>query len=171
VGNLEADYGNSAADINPDDIQSISVLKGANATALYGSRAANGVILITTKTGANKKGIGASFTSNTTFERPLRIPEYQNKYGQGAGGRFAFGDGFGNGINDNIDESWGPALDGQMIVQHNSPTASGVRAGDFAARPAPGVPPPPISKTSSKPASPPSTVFPFTVATTCATSA
>lgn len=135
VGNLEADYGNSAADINPDDIQSISVLKGANATALYGSRAANGVILITTKTGANKKGIGASFTSNTTFERPLRIPEYQNKYGQGAGGRFAFGDGFGNGINDNIDESWGPALDGQMIVQHNSPTASGVRAGDFAVRP------------------------------------
>ncbi|MCX8211008.1 MAG: SusC/RagA family TonB-linked outer membrane protein [Lewinella sp.] len=134
-GNLEADYGNSASEINPDDIESISVLKGANATALYGSRAANGVILITTKSGANKKGVGASFTSNTTFERPLRIPEYQNRYGQGAGGRFAFGDGFGNGINDNIDESWGPSLDGQMIVQHNSPTGSGVRAGDFAVRP------------------------------------
>lgn len=134
-GNLEVDYGNSAGEINPDDIESISVLKGANATALYGSRAANGVILITTKSGAGKKGIGASFNSTTTFERPLRIPEYQNRYGQGAGGNFAFGDGFGNGINDNIDESWGPAFNGQMIVQHDSPTSSGLRAGDFALRP------------------------------------
>lgn len=134
-GNLEADYGNSASEINPDDIESISVLKGANATALYGSRAANGVILITTKNGAGKKGIGASFSSNTTLERPLRIPEYQDRYGQGAGGRFAFGDGFGAGINDNIDESWGPRFDEQPIVQHNSPTSSGVRAGDFAVRP------------------------------------
>ncbi len=134
-GNLEADFGNSAAEINPDDIETISILKGANATALYGSRAAGGVVLITTKTGAGKKGIGASFTSNTTFERPLRIPEYQNGYGQGAGGNFAFGDGFGAGLNDNIDESWGPALDGRTIVQHNSPTSAGFRAGDFAARP------------------------------------
>lgn len=134
-GNLEADYGNSAGEINPDDIETISVLKGANATALYGSRAANGVILITTKTGANKKGVGATFSSSTTIERPLRIPEYQNRYGQGAGGNFAFGDGFGAGVNDNIDESWGPALDGQMVVQHNSPTTSGLRAGDFAVRP------------------------------------
>ncbi|MEL6140797.1 MAG: SusC/RagA family TonB-linked outer membrane protein, partial [Bacteroidota bacterium] len=134
-GNLETDYGNSAGEINPDDIESISVLKGANATALYGSRAANGVILITTKTGAGKKGIGASFNSSTTLERPLRIPEYQNRYGQGAGGEFAFGDGFGAGTNDNIDESWGPAFNNQMIIQHNSPTSSGVRAGDFAIRP------------------------------------
>ncbi|MEL7160444.1 MAG: SusC/RagA family TonB-linked outer membrane protein, partial [Bacteroidota bacterium] len=134
-GNLEADYGNGAAEINPEDIETISILKGANATALYGSRAANGVVLITTKTGANKKGIGASFSSSNTFERPLRIPEYQNRYGQGAGGNFAFGDGFGAGVNDNIDESWGPAFDNQMIVQHNSPTTSGVRAGDFAVRP------------------------------------
>lgn len=134
-GNLEADYGNSAAEINPDDIESISVLKGANATALYGSRAANGVILITTKTGSSKKGLGISFNNNTTFERPLRIPEYQNKYGQGAGGNFAFGNGFGAGVNDNIDESWGPAFNNQMIVQHDSPTSSGLRAGDFAVRP------------------------------------
>jgi len=134
-GNLEADYGNGAAEINPEDVETISILKGANATALYGSRAANGVVLITTKTGANKKGVGASFSSSNTFERPLRIPEYQDKYGQGAGGNFAFGDGFGAGVNDNIDESWGPAFDNQMIVQHNSPTSSGLRAGDFAVRP------------------------------------
>ncbi|WP_116107224.1 SusC/RagA family TonB-linked outer membrane protein [Lewinella sp. IMCC34191] len=135
-GNMAADYGNSAADINPDDIETVTVLKGANATALYGSRAANGVILITTKSGAGKRGIGASFSSNTTFERPLRIPEYQNSYGQGAGGQFAFGDGFGAGTNDNIDESWGPAFAGSpLIVQHNSPTSSGLRAGDFAVRP------------------------------------
>ncbi|MEO0733675.1 MAG: SusC/RagA family TonB-linked outer membrane protein, partial [Bacteroidota bacterium] len=134
-GNLEADYGNGAAEINPEDIETISILRGANATALYGSRAANGVVLITTKTGANKKGIGASFSSSNTFEQALRIPEYQNRYGQGAGGNFAFGDGFGAGVNDNIDESWGPAFNNQMIVQHNSPTTSGVRAGDFAVRP------------------------------------
>ncbi len=135
-GNMGADYGNSAADINPDDIKSVTVLKGANATALYGSRAANGVVLITTKTGAGSRGIGASFSSNTTFERALRIPEYQNRYGQGAGGQFAFGDGFGAGTNDNIDESWGPAFaGGPTIVQHDSPTSSGVRAGDFAVRP------------------------------------
>jgi TonB-linked SusC/RagA family outer membrane protein len=136
TGNLEADFGNSASEINPDDIETITVLKGANATALYGSRAANGVILITTKTGAGRRGIGASFSSNTTFERPLRIPDYQNQYGQGAGYQFAFGDGFGAGTNDNIDESWGPALgQGGAIVQHNSPTSSGFRAGDFAVRP------------------------------------
>lgn len=134
-GNLEADYGNSAAEISPNDIETISVLKGANATALYGSRAANGVILITTKSGAGRNGIGVSINSSTTVENALRIPEYQDKYGQGSGFNFAFGDGFGAGINDNIDESWGPAFNDQAVVQHNSPTNSGLRAGDFAVRP------------------------------------
>ena len=106
-GNLEADYGNGAAEISPDDIETLTVLRGANATALYGSRAANGVVLITTKTGRGTDGLGVSFSSATTFERPLRIPEYQNKYGQGAGFNFEFVDGFGAGTNDNIDESWG----------------------------------------------------------------
>ncbi|MEL6252240.1 MAG: SusC/RagA family TonB-linked outer membrane protein [Bacteroidota bacterium] len=134
-GNLEADYGNGAADISPDDIESISILRGANATALYGSRAANGVVLITTKSGRGTKGIGVSINSSTTIENPLRIPEYQNQYGQGAGFNFEFVDGFGSGTNDNIDESWGPALDGRMQVQHNSRNAEGLRAGDFALRP------------------------------------
>ncbi len=134
-GNLETDFGNGAQDINPDDVESISILKGPNATALYGSRGLNGVVLITTKSGQGSQGLGISFTQNVTFEEPLRIPKYQNQYGQGAGGEFAFGDGFGGGINDNIDESWGPALSGQLIPQHDSPTTSGFRAGDFAVRP------------------------------------
>lgn len=134
-GNLETDYGNGAQDINPDDIETISVLKGPNATALYGSRGANGVILITTKSGKSGQGFRIDVNQNVTFENALRIPRYQNSYGQGAGGQFAFGDGFGAGINDNIDESWGPAFNGQSIVQHNSPTSGGLRAGDFALRP------------------------------------
>jgi len=134
-GNLETDYGNGAQDINPDDIESINVLKGPNATALYGSRGANGVILITTKSGKGTSGFQVNVNQNVTFEEALRIPKYQNSYGQGAGGQFEFGDGFGAGINDNIDESWGPAFNGQNIIQHNSPTSSGVRAGDFALRP------------------------------------
>lgn len=134
-GNLETDYGNGAQDINPDDVETISVLKGPNATALYGSRGANGVILITTKSGKSGQGFRIDVNQNVTFENALRIPRYQNSYGQGAGGQFAFGDGFGAGVNDNIDESWGPAFNGQNIVQHNSPTSSGLRAGDFALRP------------------------------------
>lgn len=134
-GNLEADFGNGAADISPDDIENITILRGANATALYGSRAANGVVLITTKSGSNTKGIGVSVNSSTTFESPLRLPQYQNKYGQGAGFNFEFVDGFGSGTNDNIDESWGPALDGRLMVQAHSTNQSGIRAGDFAQRP------------------------------------
>lgn len=134
-GNLETDFGNGAQDINPDDVESISILKGPNATALYGSRGLNGVVLVTTKSGQGSKGLGISFTQNLTFENALRIPKYQNQYGQGAGGEFAFGDGFGAGTNDNIDESWGPRLDGRLIAQHDSPTSSGFRAGDFALRP------------------------------------
>ncbi|WP_036195225.1 SusC/RagA family TonB-linked outer membrane protein [Maribacter antarcticus] len=134
-GNLEIDFGNGAQDINPDDVESISILKGPNATALYGSRGLNGVVLVTTKSGKGSKGLGISFTQNITFENALRIPKYQNQYGQGAGGEFSFGDGFGAGTNDNIDESWGPRMDGRLIAQHNSPTSSGLRAGDFALRP------------------------------------
>ena len=109
-GNLETDFGNGAQDINPDDIESMSVLKGPSATALYGSRGANGVILITTKSGKGKKGIGVTYNQNVSFEEPLRVPKYQSQYGQGAGGEFEFVDGFGAGTNDNIDESWGSAL-------------------------------------------------------------
>ena len=139
-GNLEVDYGNAAAEINPDDIGSVTILKGANATALYGSRALNGVVLITTKSGRAGKGIGVTVNSTTTFETPLRIPQYQNQYGQGANGEFTFVDGSGAGVNDGVDESWGPQLDvGLEIPQHDSPTTginpeTGLpyRGGDFA---------------------------------------
>ncbi len=134
-GNLETDYGNGAAEINPDDIETMTVLKGANASALYGSRGANGVILITTKSGKGRKGIGVSVNSGVTFESPLQLPNYQNEYGQGAGGQFSFVNGSAAGVNDGVDESWGPKLDGSLITQHDSPTSSGVRAGDFLARP------------------------------------
>ncbi len=82
------DYGNMAQDINPDDVASISVLKGANAAALYGSRAANGVILITTKKGAQQKGkqIGIEFNTGLSFEQVSYLPKYQNEYGGGNGG-------------------------------------------------------------------------------------
>lgn len=75
------DYGSSANDINPDDIESIQVLKGPSAAALYGSRAANGVVLITTKKGASKFKV--SFNSNMMFQTLTEFPEYQNAYGVG----------------------------------------------------------------------------------------
>lgn len=80
------DMGDGTADINPDDIESLSVLKGPNAAALYGSRAANGVILITTKKGSKRKGVGITLNSSYTYDTPLVIPDFQNKYGQGAYG-------------------------------------------------------------------------------------
>lgn len=120
--------GSGIADINPNDIESVTVLKGPNAAALYGSRAANGVIIIKTRSADTDKRFGVSFNSTTTFERPLRLPDFQNVYGQGTNGQFEFYDGKGGGINDHVDESWGPKLDiGLMIPQWNSPVVGGVR--------------------------------------------
>lgn len=128
--NMHLDYGNGAAEINPDDVESVSILKGANATALYGSRAANGAVIITTKSGKGHKGIGVELSSKTTFETMLKGPEYQRVYGQGKNFQFAFADGYGNGTFDGVDESWGPRLDGRLIPQHDSPTSTGLRGGD-----------------------------------------
>lgn len=126
----EADYGNGAGMVNPDDIETMTVLKGPSATALYGSRAANGAIVIKTKTGAKNKGLGITVNSTIAFEDPLRLPEYQNVYGQGLNGEFNFVDGNGGGLRDGVDESWGPAMNGQALAQYDSPTANGFRAGD-----------------------------------------
>lgn len=76
----------SIADLNPEDIQSISVLTGAAAAALYGSQAANGAVMITTKKGQSGK-LKVSFSSNTEFLSPFRLPEFQNRYGTGLGGK------------------------------------------------------------------------------------
>ncbi|CCH54860.1 TonB-dependent receptor plug [Fibrisoma limi BUZ 3] len=121
------DYGNGAAAINPDDIENVSVLKGPSAAALYGSRGANGVVLVTLKSGRGSKGIGVAVNSNTTFDTPFRQPEWQNEYGQGGKGQFKYVDGRGGGINDGVDESWGPKLDGRLIEQFDSPVVNGVR--------------------------------------------
>ncbi|MFT3844116.1 MAG: SusC/RagA family TonB-linked outer membrane protein [Lacibacter sp.] len=133
-GNLEVDFGNGAGFINADDIESMSVLKGPAASALYGSRAANGVILIKTKSGKRQKGIGIEVNSNVTFETALKLPEYQTVYGQGngSGGGFAFVNGGGSGLADGTDEGWGPKLNsGLSFPQYNSPRTLNGQVIDF----------------------------------------
>lgn len=131
--NLEVDYGNGAGFVNPDDIESISVLKGPAASALYGSRAANGVIMIKTKSGARSKGMGVEINSNYTLQSALKLPEYQTVYGQGNGngGAFAFVNGAGAGLTDGTDEAWGPAFKGQSYPQFNSPRTLNGQVIDF----------------------------------------
>ncbi len=109
------DYGNAAQDINPADIESMSVLKGASAAALYGNRASNGVIIITTKKGKRNKGIGVSVNSSVTFSDPLVLPDYQNDFGGGFG-PFTVEDGQ-QVAGFAVDQSWGPRLDGRPVRQ------------------------------------------------------
>lgn len=152
------DYGSGIGDIDPNNIESISVLKGANAAALYGQFAGNGVILITTKNGKGATDPVVQYNGGVSFENPYILPKYQNSYGQGKYGEeylwklyqrgdlqlsdigasnslnpttyqewaeqigFSYLDGLGNGINDGVDESWGPRLDaGLLLPQYNSP--------------------------------------------------
>lgn len=82
------DGGDALSDLNPEDIESMSVLKGAGAAAAYGSRGANGVILVTTKKGKKRDGIGISFSSGFTMETPMVTPDFQNSYAQGAFGEY-----------------------------------------------------------------------------------
>jgi len=111
------DYGNMASDLNAADIESVSVLKGPTAAALYGSRAANGVIVVTTKKGA-KKGLGISVNSGISFEQIAILPKYQNEYGGG------HGDFLTQNINGktynlvayDVDMSWGPKYDPSVMV-------------------------------------------------------
>jgi len=101
--NNSVDFGNLASDINPDDVESVSVLKGASATALYGSRAANGVIVITTKRGLTGGKLSVTYNGSVTASNVLRVPQNQETFGQG----WPFWDPAENG-------SWGPKLDGRM---------------------------------------------------------
>ena len=135
----EVDYGNGASEFSPDDIESISILKGAGSAALYGTRAANGVVLITTKRGKKSEGLGVSINSNFTIETLLTLPDYQNEYGVGSNGQYAFQDGVGAGVNDGAISSYGPRLDaGLLIPQFDSPSVdingNPVRGGDVIAR-------------------------------------
>lgn len=125
AGNGGRDYGNAAQDINPEDIESISVLKGPSASALYGSRASNGVILITTKSGAKNKGIGVSINSSTMFSNVFLLPEMQNEYGGGFALTFDEVvdplDGMTyKVVNTNANNSWGPRFDGTLVRHWDS---------------------------------------------------
>jgi len=106
--------GGGITDINPNDVESISVLKGPNAAALYGSRAGNGVILITTKKGSKSDRLGVTLNTNVTFDDPMFLPEYQNQYGQGSLG--AAGTDL---VNDWYTGSWGQRLDGSSQLYFN----------------------------------------------------
>ena len=99
------DKSGAAFDINPDDIESISILKGANAAALYGSRAGNGVILVTTKKGTKNKGLGISYSGSVTISEAAYFLDLQDKYGQGSEGVY----------DKNGTLSWGPEMKGQML--------------------------------------------------------
>ncbi|WP_293667927.1 SusC/RagA family TonB-linked outer membrane protein [uncultured Parabacteroides sp.] len=105
-GNSGADMGNGLSDINPEDIESMTVLKGASAAALYGSRAGNGVILITTKSGRKNEGLGITVNAGITAESIFLKPDMQNSFGQGS-----------VGVYDNQSRmSWGPKAEGQMVT-------------------------------------------------------
>ena len=108
--NPSQDMGNGLGDLNPENIESMSVLKGASAAALYGSRAGNGVILITTKSGKAKKGLGITYSTTIGFETIGSTPEIQSKFGQG-------GDGIYNEVSGS---SWGPKIEGQQVTNWNN---------------------------------------------------
>ena len=120
------DYGNLIQDINPDDIENVSVLKGAAASALYGSRASNGVIMITTKKAKKQQGLGVEFTSTFGIERVTKLPKLQSQYGGGYGYAALDGEDDFNEVVINgktyivpdyeMDESWGPKLDGRQVL-------------------------------------------------------
>ncbi len=102
------DFSNGASVVNPDDVESINILKGAAATALYGSRAAAGAIIVTTKKGRDGEDGGAtvSFNSSTRFDNLFRIPDYQQEYAMGTNGQYDSG---------NVGTDWGPRIVGQTV--------------------------------------------------------
>jgi TonB-linked SusC/RagA family outer membrane protein len=148
------DWGNTAADIDPNNIESMTVLKGANAAALYGSRATNGVILITTKKGSAGRQLGVDVTSSLVFDQAAYFPKFQNEYGGGWNGSeylykqhlastgtnmtyneyakqfgYNYVDGNGGGVNDGWPINWGPRLDAGLMLDQwstgpNSPWIS-----------------------------------------------
>lgn len=109
--------------ISPDDIESYTVLKGATASALYGSRGLNGAIMITTKRGSkDKRGFSVEFNTTTMIDKGFNaIPKVQDEYGPGDHGKYAFVDGKGGGTNDADYDVWGPKFEGQLITQYDSP--------------------------------------------------
>ncbi len=126
VASADIDYGDGIGDINPQDVESMNVLKGPAATALYGSRGANGVILITTKSGKRAgKGLGIEINSGVTFEELYLIPNFQNEFGSGyddegyanySWGGFTFDGIYYNWPENGQLDSWGGPLDGSIKI-------------------------------------------------------
>ncbi|WP_375444859.1 SusC/RagA family TonB-linked outer membrane protein [uncultured Fibrella sp.] len=118
------DYGSTVSDLNPDDIEKVTVLKGAGATALYGSRAAGGALIITTKSGARKdKGIGVTYNTNFSIDQVNRWPDYQYEYGEGRTDLYYSyldsPDGINTGTTAAAGRAFGPKFNGQMYYQYN----------------------------------------------------
>ncbi|MBV8254089.1 MAG: SusC/RagA family TonB-linked outer membrane protein [Chitinophaga sp.] len=125
--NMPADYGSSLNDINPEDIETITVLKGPGASALYGQRGANGAIIITTKSGnKKKKGFGVTLNSNGSMEQVNRFPDLQYQYGQGLDGAdyYSYGAGPDGASTSGTSSAYGPKFNGQSFYQYD-PTIQG----------------------------------------------
>lgn len=116
---MPADYGSNLNDLNPNDIENVTVLKGPGAAALYGQRGANGAIIITTKSGAKHSGLGITFNSNTSMEDVNRWPDLQYEYGQGTAGSnyYSFGTGPDGASTSATSSAYGPKFDGQNFYQ------------------------------------------------------
>lgn len=122
--NMPADYGTGLNDINGDDIESVTILKGPGAAALYGQRGANGAIIITTKSGNPKrKGVGVSFTSNASLEQVNRWPDLQYEYGQGLGGAayYSYGTSPDGASTSSTSSSYGPRFDKNLLFYQYDP--------------------------------------------------
>ncbi len=120
--NMPADYGGSINDINPEDIESVTVLKGPGAAALYGQRGANGAVIITTKSGSSKKkGLGVTINSRAEMESVNRWPELQYEYGQGLDGTayYSYGASLDGASTSGTSSAYGPKFDGQYFFQYD----------------------------------------------------
>ncbi len=120
------DFGTGISDINPEDIESMSILKGPNGAALYGNRGANGVIIITTKKGSKRKGIGVNYRASvmTSTVNESTMPQFQNEYGKGNGGA----------LDNTADVNWGPKFDGSA-VDYKMNEDGEVLSGSYVAQP------------------------------------
>ncbi|NVM65950.1 TonB-linked SusC/RagA family outer membrane protein [Mucilaginibacter sp. SG538B] len=117
--NMPADYGSNLNDINPEDIETVTVLKGPGAAALYGQRGANGAIIITTKSGKKHSSLGITFNSNASLESVNRWPDLQYEYGQGTAGSryYSYGAGPDGASTSSTSSAYGPKFDGQLFYQ------------------------------------------------------
>lgn len=123
--NMPADYGTGLNDLNPEDIESVTVLKGPGAAALYGQRGANGAVIITTKAGTpRKRGLGVTFNTNESLEQVNRWPELQYEYGQGLDGAayYSYGNSADGASTSGTSSAYGPKFDGQLFFQYDPAT-------------------------------------------------